>query len=110
MGQVRTAGFVWIAAAVLGGLATIVFRVDQGQWVATLAASAIAFAVGVWLVWRPSPTAFLTSSLAGVGWVALYAFLAAVQSDEIAAWVTDAFLAVVGGVGAMLAFRARAER
>ena len=110
MSHVRTAGFVWIVAAVLGALATAVFRVDQVQWVVTLVASAIGLAVGVWLVRRPSATAMLVSTLAGVGWVALYAILAVVQSGEIAAWVTDAFLAAIGGVGSLLAFRARTQR
>lgn len=109
MSQVRTAGFVWIVAAVLGALATAVFRVDQVQWVVTLVASAIGLAVGVWLVRRPS-AAILASTLAGVGWVALYAILAVVQSGEIAAWVTDAFLAAIGGVGSLVAFRARTPR
>ena len=44
---------------------------DQAHWVVTLAASAIALGVGVWLVWRPSATAILASTLAGLGWVAL---------------------------------------
>jgi hypothetical protein len=109
MGNVRTAGFVWIVAAVLGALATAVFRVDQVQWVVTLVASAIGLAVGVWLVRRPSATAILASTLAGVSWVALYATLAVVQSGEVAAWVTDAFLAGTGAVGALLAFRARTQ-
>ena len=110
MSHVRTAGSVWIVAAVLGALATVVFRVDQLQWVVTLAASAIALGVGVGLVWRASAAAILASTLAGLGWVALYAILAVVQSDEIAAWVTDAFLAAVGGIGSLLAYRARTHR
>lgn len=110
MSESRTAGIVWIVAAVLGALATVVFRVDQVQWVLTLIASAIALAVGVWLVRPQSATAILASTLAGVGWVGLYVVLAVIQSDEIAAWVTDIFLAAVGGVAALLAFRAKAER
>ena len=110
MSKSRTAGFVWIVAAVLGALATVVFRVDQVQWVVTLLASVIALAVGVWLLRPSSATAFLASTLAGLGWVALYVVLAVIQSDEIAAWVTDIFLAAVGGVAGLIAFRAKPPR
>ncbi len=67
MSQVRTAGLVWIVAAVLGALATIIFGDGQVQWVLTLAGSAIALVVGVWLFWRTSATAILASTLAGAG-------------------------------------------
>jgi hypothetical protein len=46
------------------------------------------------------------SSAFGVAWVALYAALAAIQSDEIAAWSTDVVLAVFGGLAALIGFRA----
>jgi hypothetical protein len=100
----RTAGFAWIVAAVLAAVATVIFRVDQLKWVVTLVASAIALGVGASLVSRPSARTFLASSLAGLGWVALYLILAVVQSAEIAAWTTDAFLAAIGSAASVLAF------
>jgi hypothetical protein len=49
---------------------------------------------------RPSRVAIPASIIAGIAWLVLYAGLAVLQSDELAAWVTDAFLAVAGsGVG-----------
>jgi hypothetical protein len=42
--------------------------------------------------------------------VALYEILVVVQSGEIAAWATDAVGAAIGGIGSLLAFRARTQR
>lgn len=42
-------------------------------------------------------------------WLLLYGGLAVVQSDDLAAWVTDAFLAVAASGVALLAWTGRSQ-
>jgi hypothetical protein len=45
----------------------------------------------------------------GILWLLLYLGLAVVQSDELAAWVPDAFLAFAASIPALLAWLARSQ-
>ncbi len=107
MNDTRRAGILWIVAAAMAAGVTIAFRVVPTQVAITLAASAVAIAIGTLLVWRPETKVVTVSSAFGVAWVALYIALVVIQSDEIAAWSTDAVLAVFGGLAALIGYRAR---
>lgn len=106
MNDLRKAGILWIVAATLAAVVAFAFRVDLAQLAISLAACAIAFAIGALLVWRPQAAVVSASSLFGVAWVALYVALVVVQSDEIEAWSTDAVLVVFGGLSALIGYRA----
>ncbi len=98
MSELKAIGAAWLAVAALSVVFTLVFRVDSAQIVVTLGLALVTAALGVWMVLRPSTAAVGGASLGvGIVWLAVYAGLAVLQSDEIAAWVTDAFLAVAGG-------------
>jgi len=107
--RLRISGGLWIAVAVLSIALTVIFRVESYQIVATIGLGVAAAALGSWMLARPSRVAIPASIIAGIVWLLLYAGLAVVQSDEMAAWVTDAFLAVAGGGVALLAWTARAQ-
>jgi len=110
MNRLQVAGVVWLVAAVIGALATVIFRGDEPAWYAiTLVASAIAAAIGILLLWRPSRTTVVLSTLGGVAWVVLYGALIAIQSADIQAWTADLLFAVIGAVAAILAYRASRE-
>jgi hypothetical protein len=109
MQRLRIAGMVWIAVAVFSIAITVVFRVDPNQVVATVGLGAATAILGVWMLARPIPGAIPASIIAGVAWLVLYAGLAVLQSDEMAAWVTDAFLAVAGGGVGLMAWSAGAQ-
>ncbi|MEP6807666.1 MAG: hypothetical protein ABI978_03610 [Chloroflexota bacterium] len=104
MSKLKAIGTTWLAVAALSIAVTVVFRVDSAQIVVTLALALVTAALGVWMVLRPSTAAVGASLGVGIVWLAVYAGLAVLQSDEIAAWVTDAFLAVVGGVVGFVAW------
>lgn len=104
MSRLKAIGAAWLAVAALSVVFTFVFRVEPAQIVVTLALALVTAALGVWMVLRPSTAAVGASLGAGIVWLAVYAGLAVLQSDEIAAWVTDAFLAVVGGVVGFVAW------
>ena len=104
MSKLKAIGVAWLAAAALSVVFTLVFRVDSAQIVVTLALALLTAALGVWMVLRPSTAAVGASLGVGIVWLAVYAGLAVLQSGEIAAWVTDAFLAVVGGVVGFVAW------
>ena len=104
MSRLKAIGAAWLAVAALSVVFTLVFRVDSAQIVVTLALAVVTAALGGWMVLRPSTAAVGASLGAGIVWLAVYAGLAVLQSDEIAAWVTDAFLAVVGGVVGFVAW------
>jgi hypothetical protein len=80
---------------------------NSGQALITLSAGVVALLLGLWLVARPSRSAILASTIAGIGWVVLYLGLAIVQSSEFEAWVTDLALAIFGAGVAILAYLAR---
>lgn len=95
MHRLRIAGALWITVAVLSLAATFIFRVDPFQIVATAALGVATAVLGAWMIALPRRVAVPASVVAGAVWLLLYLGLAVVQSDEVAAWVTDAFLAVV---------------
>src|SRR5947208_14424693 len=95
MNWLRTAGILWVVSALLATATSLIFRVDPVQVVVTIAASAVTAGLGIWMVARSSNTVVPLSYDVGLGWLALYATLTVEQSGELAAWATDAFLAVV---------------
>jgi hypothetical protein len=107
MDRLRIAGALWIALAVMSIAATFMFRVDPFQIVATTALGAATAVLGAWMVALPSRMVIPTSIVAGVAWLVLYLGLAVVQSGELAAWVTDAFLALAASSPLVLAWKAR---
>ncbi len=107
--RLRIAGVLWIAVAVFAIAITVVFRVDSAQIVATVGLGIATAMVGIWMVARPSPVAIPASIIAGIVSLLLYGGLTVLQSDEIAAWVTDAFIAVSSGGVALLAWTAGAD-
>jgi hypothetical protein len=109
MNWLRTAGILWVVSALLATATSLIFRVDPVQVVVTIAASAVAAVLGLWMVARPSATAVPLSYVVGLGWLALYAALTVQQSGELAAWTTDVFLALVGLGGTLAAYRATRE-
>jgi hypothetical protein len=109
MQRLRIAGVLWIAVAVLSIAVTVVFRVDPNQVVATIGLGSATALLGLWMLARPSRVAIPASIIAGIAWLVLYAGLAVLQSDELAAWVTDAFLAVAGGGVAFVAWTAETQ-
>jgi uncharacterized membrane protein YhhN len=103
-------GVSWMAVAVLSIAITLIFRVEAYQTVATIGLGAATAILGAWMLARPSRVAIPASIIAGIVWLLLYTGLAVVQSAEMAAWVTDAFLALAGGGVALLAWTARAQK
>ncbi len=102
-------GGLWMVLAALSIAVTLVWRVDASQIVATIALGIATAVLGAWMIVRPSGSAVGASIAAGVTWLAMYLGLAVIQADELAAWVTDAFLAAVAGVVAVLAWKARSD-
>jgi hypothetical protein len=109
MYRLRIAGALWIAVAVMSIGATVIFRVDSSQIVATLSIGVTTAVLGCWMLALPSRFAIPTSIVAGVIWLLVYLGLAVLQSDELAAWVTDAFLALAASSPAILAWTARSH-
>ena len=109
MHRLRIAGVLWIAIAFLSIVVTVVFRVDSNQVVATVGLGTATAFMGLWIFARPSRVVIPTSIIAGIAWLVVYAGLAVLQSDELAAWVTDAFLAVAGAGVGFLAWTAGAQ-
>jgi hypothetical protein len=109
MHRLRVAGVLWIAVAVMSIAATAMFRVDSSQIAATFGIGAVTAVLGSWMLARPSGIAIPTSIVAGVVWLVLYLGLAVLQSDELAAWVTDAFLALAACSPVLIAWTAREQ-
>ena len=109
MQTLRISGVLWIAVAVLSIAMTVIFRVEGYQILATIGLGVVTAALGSWMLARPSRDAIPGSIVAGIAWLLLYAGLAVVQSDEMAAWGIDAFLALSGCGVALLAWTARAQ-
>jgi hypothetical protein len=109
MRRLRIAGALWIAVAVMSIAATVMFRVDSSQIVATIALGVASALLGSWMLALPSPVAIPTSIAACIVWLGLYLGLAVLQSGELAAWVTDAFLAFAASSCALLAWTARSQ-
>jgi len=102
-------GIIWVVSALLAAGISLIFRVDPVQVVVTIAASAFVAVLGLWMIARPSTTAVPLSYIAGVAWLALYAALTVQQSDELVAWATDVFLALIGLGGTLAAYRGTRE-
>ena len=109
MERLRIAGALWIAVALMSIAATIMFRVDSSQILATTGLGLATGVLGLWMLVRPSRIAIPTSIVAGIVGLLLYLGLAVVQSGELAAWVTDAFLAVAASIPVLLAWMARSQ-
>jgi hypothetical protein len=109
MNWLRTAGILWVVSALLAAAISLIFRVDPVQVVVTIAASAVAAALGLWIIARPSTTVAPLSYVVGLAWLALYAALTVQQSDELAAWATDVFLALIGLGATLAAYRGTRE-
>jgi hypothetical protein len=109
MHRLRIAGALWIAVAVMSIAATVMFRVDPSQIVATIGLGVATLVLGSWMLALPSRVAIPTSIVAGIVLLLLYLGLAVLQSDELAAWVTDAFLAFAASSPALLAWTARSQ-
>ena len=107
MNKMAAIGALWIGAALFSLAITVIFRVDQTQIVVTTALGLMALALGGWLLFRPSQPAVVASIALGVAWIVVYVGLSIVQADEIEALVTDAFLAVLGVVGASVGWVSR---
>ena len=107
MGGHRTAGAAWIAAAILAIATTVIFRNDVGQIMATTGLAAATSIFGLWMLARAEPVPTPVAVVIAAGWLGLYGGLAVLQSNEVAAWVTDVFLAIVGVGIALLAWRLR---
>lgn len=109
MNWLRTAGILWVVSALLATGITLIFRIDPVQVVATIAASAVAAVLGLWMIARPSTTVVTLSYVVGVAWLALYAALTVQQSGELVAWTTDVFFALIGLGATLAAYRGMRE-
>src|SRR6266571_341332 len=109
MNRLRTAGILWVVSALVAAGISLVFRVDPAQVVVTIAASAVAAVLGLWMIARPATTAVPLSYVVGLAWLALYAALTFQQSAELVAWTTDVFLALIGVGAALAAYRGTRE-
>ncbi|TME22445.1 MAG: hypothetical protein E6I67_05670 [Chloroflexi bacterium] len=105
----RTAGILWVVSALVAAGISLIFRVDPAQVVVTIAASAVAAVLGLWMIARPSTRTVPLSYVVGLAWLALYAALTVQQSGELVAWTTDLFLALIGVGAALAAYRGRRE-
>ena len=108
MTRKRVIAVIWVVATALAVVITVLFRGDAPAQAALTVVLAVAgAAVAVWLLVRPSSGAMVASAVVGVAWLIAYAVLAVIQSDLLAALVTDVFLAAAGAVAAGLSWAAR---
>jgi ABC-type transport system involved in cytochrome c biogenesis permease subunit len=96
MHGLRTAGASWIAAAIFAIAITVMFRDDVGQIMATTGLAVATSIFGLWMLARAEPVPTPLAVVVGACWLGLYGGLAVLQSNEVAAWVTDVFLVIVG--------------
>jgi hypothetical protein len=109
MHRLRIAGALWIALAGLSIATTVIFRVDSSQILATTALGVATAVLGSWILIVRGRNGIAASVMAGIVWLVLYLGLAVVQSGELAAWVTDAFLAFAATIPALMAWTARRQ-
>jgi|SRR5438034_1852059 len=112
MNRRQLIGAGWIGAAAFSAVITLVFRTDSdqgGQVVGTIALAAFGGIVGLWLLVRPGRAAVRLSVAGGLVWFVVYAWLVLVQAGELEAWVTDAFLALLGALLAGSSWTARGQ-
>lgn len=108
MTRSRVIAVIWAVATALAVVITVLFRGDApGQAAVTVVFAVAGAAMAVWLLVRPSAGAIVASALVGVAWLIAYAVLAVIQSDLLAALVTDVGLAAAGAVAAGLSWAAR---
>lgn len=107
MNGLRTAGASWIAAAIFAIAITVMFRNDVGQIMATTGLAVVTSIFGLWMLALAKPVPIPAVVVIGICWLGLYGGLAVVQSNEVAAWVTDVFLGIVGVGVALLAWALR---
>src|SRR5258706_15001127 len=107
MNWLRTAGILWVVSALFATAMSLIFRDDPIQVILTIAASAVAAVLGVWMIARPSTAAVPPSYVVGLAWLALYAALTFQQSGELVAWTSDGILALIGVGAALAAYRGR---
>jgi ABC-type transport system involved in cytochrome c biogenesis permease subunit len=109
MNRLRTAGASWIAAAIFAIAITVIFRDDVGQIMATAGLAVATSIFGLWMLGRAEPVPTPVAVVVGACWLVLYGGLALLQADEVEAWVTDVFLAVVGVGVALLPWALRSR-
>src|SRR5438477_840831 len=112
MSRRQIIGAGWIGAAAISVVITLVFRTDSGQGgqvVGTIALAAFGGIVGLLLLVRLVEPAVWLSVAGGLVWFVVYAWLVLVQAGEVEAWVTDAFLALLGAVLAVGSWTARGQ-
>jgi len=109
MNRLGIAGALWLVAAALAIVMTLVFRTDPVQWVITIAVGVVAAVLGLWLIARPNAMVVSASNGVAVAWTVLYVVLAVQQSDELAAWTTDVALMAIGAAAGLAAYRASAR-
>jgi hypothetical protein len=105
----KWAGVLWLAAALISVVLTIVFRTDQVQWVVTIIAGVAAAIIGVLLIWRPIGDIATWSIVVGVAWLVIYAWLTFEQRGETVAWTTDVFVGAFGVIAAWVGYRPKAS-
>jgi len=105
----KWAGVLWLAAALMSVVATIVFRTDQVQWVVAIIAAVAAAIIGVLLIWRPIAGIATWSIVVGLAWLVIYAWLTLQQRGETVAWTTDVFVGALGVIAALVAYRQKAS-
>jgi hypothetical protein len=112
MSRRQILGAAWIGAAAFSAVITLVFRNDPdqgGQVVGTLGLAALGGVLGLWLLAWPHEAPVDVSAAGGLVWFAAYAWLVLVQSGEVEAWTTDAFLALLGAALAVGSWTSRSH-
>lgn len=96
MNGLRIAGASWIAAAMFAIAITVIFRNDVAQILTTTGLALATAIFGLWMLARAAPVPAPVAVVISACWLGLYGGLAMLQSNELAAWVTDVFLLIVG--------------
>ncbi len=109
MNRFGIAGVLWLVAAGSAIAVTLIFRVDQVQWVVTMAIGVVAAVLGLWLIARPNALVVSASNVVSMVWIVLYVVLTVLQSDELAAWTTDVALIAIGAAAGLATYRAAAN-
>ena len=113
MNRFQISGVLWLVAAILGAAISVAYRTEatmDASWFAiTLVGSAIAAVLGILLLWRPSSTTVLLSTIGAVAWVLMYGALTLIQAGEVEAWTTDAVIGAIGAVAGVVAYSAGRE-
>jgi hypothetical protein len=121
MGDLRTAGTLWIMAGLAcAGLAIFVFVGENlgnlgallqnpGLPALVCGGAVVALLIGSLLIARPGPGAVRLSSVAGVAWLMVFGSLAlsALDGPEIGPLLSSSVITVFGVAGAAVAHRSR---